>query len=232
MCRTALFSCTLGFLLAAKLSAEDSTCSKPADAAAHALLQTRNARERSPQDFADHGRRHGRVTSKAPGIGLTASLDEKGFSEVAGTCCNIEMLSFFQRTVDSLEMEVCDKAGLERIVPWFTCEKAGPDSWPYTYDTGSFAELQEVLLRDIPPKKCAYVAPTGTCHSYSPEDGAECENLGQYKWNWGGYCTKAGAIAKTSAAAEAPTIAQAVTSTAAAKASAVTDAASHDNHNI
>jgi hypothetical protein len=64
------------------------------------------------------------------------SLDEEGYSAVAGTVSNRMMERFIERVITDLELEVVDTGGLKGLVPYYSGEK----------DLQTFEALQEELL--------------------------------------------------------------------------------------
>jgi len=97
--------------------------------------------------------------------GAAATLNEEGYAAVADRCCQGEMIQFIERVVVDQKMEVCNKAGLQGIAPFHSCEKG-----PQTY-----ADLIANLLADS-AKRCRWLAATGTCTA-TPADCPEYTGL-------------------------------------------------------
>jgi hypothetical protein len=96
------------------------------------------------------------------GIGDSAAFDESGYSEVATTCCEIEMEKFMRRLIPTLNLQLCNEYGLLGLLPWFACKNG--------MKTGTFESLKDNILLGVPPFNCSWVAAVGeTCKQLGPE---------------------------------------------------------------
>jgi len=86
-------------------------------------------------------------------------LSEEGYQIVAATCCNYNMEEYTRRLIIDLGLQLCGDAGLDRIVPYFTCEKG----------IQNFTILRAELLNKV-ADPCPVAALPGTC----PPDTSEC----------------------------------------------------------
>lgn len=175
----------LFFFLARCGSAADSVKSEEADASSvcgstttchaggQAMLQAKQSRSdvvptaSSPGLISVHEDSNTPVTPEevAPpeevdegGIGLSAPINEAGYQAVAATCCPLQMDFFIHRVIASLGLEMCYEGGLQGFLGWFTCDKG----------VTSYANMEQNLLQNVPPAKCAFVAPGGTCPPPDP----------------------------------------------------------------
>merc|ERR1719247_29777 len=53
--------------------------------------------------------------------GALVSLDAKGFKEVTSLCCPPEMEVFFNRLLDSMDLDVCSVPHIQGLMHWFAC---------------------------------------------------------------------------------------------------------------
>jgi hypothetical protein len=88
--------------------------------------------------------------------GALVSLDAKGFKEVTSLCCPPEMEVFFNRLLDSLDLDVCSIPHIQGLMHWFSCV---PDM--------DFQYMLDVINKGNP---CKYWTPRGdACPSLSPK---------------------------------------------------------------
>jgi len=88
--------------------------------------------------------------------GALVSLDAKGFKEVTSLCCPPEMEVFFNRLLDSLDLDVCSIPHIQGLMHWFSCV---PDM--------DFQYVLDIISGGNP---CKYWTPRGSdCPSLSPK---------------------------------------------------------------
>jgi len=88
--------------------------------------------------------------------GALVSLDAKGFKEVTSLCCPPEMEVFFNRLLDSLDLDVCSIPHIQGLMHWFSCV---PDM--------DFQYVLDIISGGNP---CKYWTPRGDdCPSLSPK---------------------------------------------------------------
>jgi len=86
--------------------------------------------------------------------GALVSLDAKGFKEVTSLCCPPEMEVFFNRLLDSMDLDVCSVPHIQGLMHWFACV---PDM--------DFQYMLDVINNGNP---CKYWTPRGDdCPSLS-----------------------------------------------------------------
>jgi hypothetical protein len=98
------------------------------------------------------------ASSAAPSAasGALVSLDAKGFKEATSLCCPAEMEVFFNRLLDSLDLEVCSIPHIQGLMHWFSCV---PDM--------DFQYVLDIISGGNP---CKYWTPRGDdCPSLSPK---------------------------------------------------------------
>jgi len=98
------------------------------------------------------------ASSAAPAAasGALVSLDAKGFKEATSLCCPAEMEVFFNRLLDSLDLDVCSIPHIQGLMHWFSCV---PDM--------DFQYMLDVINKGNP---CKYWTPRGdACPSLSPK---------------------------------------------------------------
>jgi len=99
--------------------------------------------------------------------GDTATLDEEGYQQVLATGCQLNMELYVRRLITSLNLEICNDYGVLGLVPWFASDFSSQNAV-----NQNFAILRKVLLDNVPPAECAFVAPAGsTC----PPLGSSCK---------------------------------------------------------
>jgi len=95
-----------------------------------------------------------RSHSKLHSLGSLATLDNKGYQTVVDSCCQLEMELFIRRFIDGLGLEICDEDGLLSLLFQHSqCERERSD----------VATLEGDVKEATAPKKCAFVAPPGSC---------------------------------------------------------------------
>merc|ERR1719174_320540 len=88
--------------------------------------------------------------------GALVSLDAKGFKEATSLCCPAEMEVFFNRLLDSLDLDVCSIPHIQGLMHWFSCV---PDM--------DFQYVLDIISGGNP---CKYWTPRGDdCPSLSPK---------------------------------------------------------------
>jgi len=92
------------------------------------------------------------INASAGPSGAAAPLTQEGYAAVADCCCQAEMEQFITRVVFDLGLEVCNKAGLDGLAPYHTCEKG-----PQTYDALTTNLMDEISNR------CSAFARAGEC---------------------------------------------------------------------
>lgn len=99
---------------------------------------------------------------KAPGgLGVTASLDEDGYHQVAVRCCDPEMDAYARRVLFELSLVICNEGDFRGMLAYHTCEKG-----PQTFD-----RLREAVLL-AQDGDCSWVsANTSSCHPQASHCG-------------------------------------------------------------
>jgi len=163
-----LVQATLGELLNSPAATEDGLCSTPTAAdttPAQALLQkgTRISEMSTHSGQATRTETHNLLEEseheETSGRWEYEPLSEEGYQIVAATCCNYDMEEYTRRLIQDLGLQLCGDAGLDKIVPYFTCEKG----------IQTFAILRAELLNKV-ADPCPVAASPGAC----PPETSEC----------------------------------------------------------
>jgi len=93
------------------------------------------------------------------GPGFYEPLTEEGYQVVAKTCCVYNMEEYIRRVVADLGLQMCGEAGLNGLVPYYSCEKG----------IQNYAALRAELVNKV-AEPCPVAALPNTC----PADTSQC----------------------------------------------------------